>query len=355
MIKHALTRLRGEAQGKVTLRDRRKGSKWIWINVLLAFLASGVFLYLAFCDVDFAQLWREVRAAEGLYLFAAILAGGCTNVIRAVRWGVLYGKKPPAGVRTLFTSMMIGYMANNVLPARMGELVRIYVLKRKAGVSKSTSAATIFLERVTDALILVALVGALSFFVPLPKVVREGSRLAAIGFGALLLLLLFLSLRGENLMRPILRFAGALSYGARRILQGILERFIQGLGALRRGRQFMFVLLLTAAAWSIDAVSVNLVIRSMHLSMPWFASLFVLVVLSLSFVIPSAPGAVGTYEFFVMVALTPFVVETTQAAGLALVLHAVFLITSTSLGLICLWAERLSLSEVVKSARNQKE
>ena len=113
------------------------------------------------------------------------------------------------------------------------------------------------------------------------------------------------------------------------------------------------MLLLTLVIWGIEAASVGLVIRSLHLSLPWIASLSVVVVLSLSFIIPAAPGAVGTYEFFAVVALSPFAMQNSQAVGLALVLHAVMYATSTALGLVCLWAESLSLRKLMIGVGNR--
>jgi uncharacterized protein (TIRG00374 family) len=312
-----------------------------------------MFLYLALRGVDVAQVWRELQSAQYAPLVLAMCVGVVSNVVRAMRWGVLLGYTPPARLRFLFTSMMIGYLANNVLPARAGELVRIYVLERKVGVSKSTSAATVVVERLTDVLVLLAMVGLLSFFLPLPAVIRSGSQIAAAVFIAMAILLLFLALRGKSLLRLAAQRVAPLSHGLGQRVQGILERFVDGLSVLRSCRQALFVLMLTLVIWGIEAVSVGLVMRSLNLSLPWIASLFVLVVLSLSFVIPAAPGAMGTYEFFVVTALTPFAVDGNQAVGLALVLHAVVYVASTAQGLICLWAESLSWRELVKRTHNR--
>jgi uncharacterized protein (TIRG00374 family) len=169
------------------------------LSFALGLAVSVFFLYLALRGVNAGQLRRELQAARFTLLILAVAVGSITCIIRAVRWRVLLGKRQQATLRPLFTSMMIGYLANNLLPARAGELVRIYVLERRTGMSKSTSAATVILERLTDALVLLALIGVLSFFVPLPALIRDGSRIAAAGCLAVALFLLYIAARGHKL------------------------------------------------------------------------------------------------------------------------------------------------------------
>jgi uncharacterized protein (TIRG00374 family) len=309
-----------------------------------------VFLYLALRGVDLAEVWRELQRARAVPLGLATGLGVLSNIVRAMRWKVILGVHGRVRCGFLFTSMMIGYLANNLFPARLGELVRIWVLERRTGISKSTAGATVVLERLTDTLVLLVLVVLTSLFLPLPVVVRSGGQMAFTVFAALAVFLFFLAFRGKNLLSLAARRRGALAFGVGQRLQGIVERFIDGLSIFRSGKQALFTFALTAVIWGVEAISVWLVMTSLGLTLPWIASLLLVVVLSLSFIIPAAPGAVGTYEFFAVTALTPFAVEHTQAVGLAFVLHAVSYLTSTVLGLACLWAENLSVREVMLKA-----
>lgn len=316
---------------------------------------SGLFLYLAMRGTDIASVWQELRSASPVPLVLAMCVVAVSFWVRALRWGVLLGERQPVKVQFLFTSMMIGYLANNVLPARLGELVRIYVFHRKAGISKSKVAATVVLERLMDVLVLLALIGVLSFFLPLPPVIRSGSRMAAVICVALGMLLFFLALRGRGPARVAAQTVGWLSDSMGQKVQGTLERFVDGLSALRSGKQGLVALMLILGIWGMETISVGLIMRSLHLHLPWIASLFVLVVVSLSFAIPAGPGSVGTYEFFAVTALTPFAVDGSKALGLALVLHTVGYAMTSAVGLACLWTESLSLQEVVMRAQSEQE
>ena len=322
------------------------------LSFALGLVVSVFFLYLALRGVNAGQLRRELQAARFTLLILAVAVGSITCIIRAVRWRILLGKRQQATLRPLFTSMMIGYLANNLLPARAGELVRIYVLERRTGMSKSTSAATVILERLTDALVLLALIGVLSFFVPLPALIRDGSRIAAAGCFVVALFLLYIAARGHKLAYRLTHRVEAISPKIGQKLEKLFLLFADGLGVLRSGRHLISVLTLTLLVWAIEAVSVTLVISSLGLSLPRIAAVFILVVISLSALIPTAPGAVGTYEFFTVAALTPFAVGGNRAVGLALALHAVNYVTVTLLGVLSLSAESLSWRELTGNTRN---
>jgi hypothetical protein len=284
-------------------------------------------------------------------LGAAIGVAAASNLFRALRWKILLGSDARARLRHVFTSMMIGYLANNLLPARLGELVRVYALGRTAGVRKSTSAATVVLERLLDTVVLLALVLLVSVLLPGPDPVRRGSRLAFVVFAALATLLLLTARRDWSWVRRAMRRIRWPSAAAGRKLEQVLDRFLDGLYVLRSGRRALLTLALTLGIWCVEALSVGLVMTSLGLSLPWTASFLVVAVVTLSFVVPAAPGALGTYEFLVVTVLTLLAVQSAQAVGLAVVLHTVAYLTSTALGLACLWAERLSLRELVAKSR----
>jgi glycosyltransferase 2 family protein len=334
---------KGEQAGAPPAKSRRER-----VYLLLGLLLSSAFLYLVLRGVNPSLLWRQLRSVNPLLIVAAILIGSSSNLVRAVRWKVLLAEPAPIRFRHLFSSMMIGYMANNVLPARMGELVRVYLLKRKAGVSKSRAAATIVIERIIDALLLLSVVVAISVFLPLPALLRKSGLIAGVAFAGTGIVLLLLAFTGESAARQTGRIVGTVSQTLGKRTEQILVRFVQGLVALRSIRQISYVVLLTLAIWTLEAIAVGLVIGALNLSLPWIAAPFLLVVLSLSFVLPAAPGGMGTYEFFVVAAIAPFGLDNSSAVGLALVLHAIMYFTSGTLGLASLWTERLSLRELTQ-------
>ena len=320
-------------------------------RLLLGIAISGGFLYLALRGVALPQVWRRLELARPGPLGLAICVAAASNLFRALRWKIILGSDVPVRLRHVFTSMMIGYLVNNLLPARVGELVRLYALDRTAGVSKSTSAATVILERLVDILVLLVLLLLVSISLPLPDIVRSGSRLAFAVFVAFATLLLLLARRDRSAVQRAMRRIGWPSSAAGQRLENVLDRFLDGLGILRSGRRALLTLALSLVIWCVEALWVGLVMTSLGLSLPWTASFLLVSALTLSFIIPAAPGALGTYEFLVVTVLTLLAVQSAQAVGLAVVLHTVAYLTSTALGLACLWAESLSLRELVAKSR----
>lgn len=313
-----------------------------WLTFAVALLISAVLLYLSLRQANLAEVWAALASARlGLVVLAGCI-GVTSNLLRAMRWGVLLDIRPPNKLRILYTSTMIGYLVSNVVPARLGELARIYVLDLKERVSMSTSLATVFVERISDSLALLLLTAVLVSFIPFPPGLSAAIRLASLGLLVVMLVLVVFALRGARISAGVGRLVGRVSQPAGLRLSGMLERFMTGLSALRRPRQGAQVLGFTSLIWAVEAVVVRLVIASLDIDLPWFAPLLILVVVSLSFLIPAAPGGVGVYEYFTLLALAPFAISQTEALSIALLLHALVFVSATLQGLVSLWLEGVS-------------
>jgi glycosyltransferase 2 family protein len=319
-----------------------------YVTFGVCLLISAVFLALALRNVEWNQLIASLRNVNLSLIAAALGLTLVANLIRAVRWGILLGYAPGEKLPAVFSSMMIGYLGNNVLPARLGELIRIDSLYRQVGMSRSTSGATVLVERVVDLVILIGVVGVLAAFVPLPPAIDAVGWSLVVIFVAGLATLIALACGGRQLIALFTWLANAVSTRLGHKIEGLLERFMVGVQSLRTARKVTALLLLTTLLWGTEAVVVGLVLTAMGISLGWIAPLFLLVVLSLSFAIPAAPGAVGTYEFFAVVALSAFAVSATQASAVALLLHGIVYATSTGLGVLCLWSQSLSLTAMTK-------
>ena len=321
----------------------RKTLGWWVVSLLL----SAGFLLLAIRNVRVSELADILaRTSPGL-LALAVIAGGLGLVVRALRWGVFFGWSLGFGFGGLFRAMMIGTMANNILPARAGELVRIVLLRRSRGVSRGLCAGTVVLERSMDAWFLLVLAAGVTAGLPLPPLVRLGFRSAGILFAVVGVVLGAMAWRGTGVATWVEKLVGRVSARGGQFAGHLLARFSEGLHVLRSFSRLLFVLLLTAAIWLCEAAVIVLVARALGIDLSWLAALFTALVIALSFVIPAAPGAIGTYEYFTVTALSPFGVSQQEALGLALLLHAVSFFTTTATGLVCLWAESLSLRDVM--------
>lgn len=315
-------------------------------RLLLGVGISALFLWLALRNVEGAELVRSLREVRPLYLLVAFLF---TVVIRfwltALRWQVLLQPIKPIGAHRLFSVTMIGFMANNVLPARMGEFVRAYALGRTESLSKSLSFATIMIERVFDGLTLLGFLAVAVFFVPFPAWVAPAAEASLILYLAILGVMVWLWHRPETAARWLGRLLGRFPALQARAL-GILRSFTLGLEVLTRGHHLAAVLGLSILIWLGVVVGVQLAFRALGLSLPPIAGVVLVSIVSLGVMLPSSPGFVGTFQFFTVTSLALFGVPDSQGFSFSLVYHAMQYFPITAMGLAYLWWENLSLREV---------
>lgn len=263
--------------------------------------------------------------------------------------------------------VVVGYMANNLLPMRLGELVRSYYVGEREGISKTSALGTILIERVLDALTLLCFVAAIALFFPLtglaaalgqrfgiawPLLVAAGS----VPFVTLFALLLFLALYPARtrafagwLLRP-------LPYRLQTPLGGLIDMFLQGMIPMRSPRTLGLLFLMSIPIWLFESALFFFVGFSFGLHDVYdnlgelaVAATVVTAVANIGSSVPAAPGGLGLFELVAretLVLLTLASVDRSVAGGFAVVVHAALLLPMILLGQVFLWAEHLSLGKL---------
>lgn len=273
--------------------------------------------------------------------------------LRAVRWQYLMSPIKEITARKLFPYTVLGFMANNVLPFRAGELVRAYLLGEREGISKTSILATILVERVLDALtllVLLVLALAVSSQVTLPEEMTTAVAWASLVF----LGVLFLSLAAAFLSGAALALTGALV----RVLPGpwrprvqdLVRLFLAGLASLKQGRVLGMVSLISLLVWLAETGLFFLVGYGFRLpSLPFQAFLLAMSAANLAISIPPSQGGIGPFEVTAREAMKLFGVDPSLATAYAIGVHAALLVPITILGLFYLWREHLSLKAIAGS------
>lgn len=341
-----------------------RGKLWIGLAVSVATLA------LFLLTVDLGRMADALAEANYLYLIPGLALYLVSVFFRTVRWQVMLRHMKPIPIRRLYPIVVVGYMANNLLPMRLGELVRSYYIGEREGVSKTASLATIVVERVFDALVLLVFILAIAIFVPLGGLVEGFEEqlgiawpwlVAAVSvpFVALFGLLALLARYPERVravLRGILRFLPA---GLWNTLWGLLELFIHGLASMRSPRSLAMLLVLSAPIWLFEAGLFFMVGYAFDLhhvfDSSWELAVACLLVTSLANIgssIPAAPGGIGLFELVAretLVLLPLATVDRAVAGAFAAVVHAVLLLSMIILGQAFLWREHLSLRALWRS------
>ncbi len=328
--------------------------KRLWAGIGISLF----FLFLLFHKIDVAKLRLAFAEMDYRFLLPAVAATFMSYYMRAVRWKyLLVPLKSPTAMRNLFPATIIGYMANNLLPARLGEFVRAYVLGDKEGIDKSAVFATLVLDRLLDGFTVLLMLLLTFFTIQLPPG-KEGVQQGLVTGGYLvlviyLLVVLFLVLLKKYPLRTIGLIGKILQPLPSRLTEKIipiLGAFIEGLRFPSRMGQLAGLFGSSLLIWALAVWPVDLVLRSFGVSLPITASMFVMVFLVFAVMIPASPGYVGTYHAACVYALMALNLPKEQALSIAMVVHGISFFPVIFLGFYYLWRENLSLKTLGKGA-----
>jgi hypothetical protein len=303
-------------------------------QVWLSLAVSGLFLWLALRGLDLEEFWEALRGARYGWLIPAVGVYFGAVWARTWRWHYMLRALKPVSLGRLFPTVAISYMGNNVYPARAGEVLRAYVLKRDEDVSMSASLATILVERIFDGLVMLLFV-----FITLPTVpdlqpdLRQLVALASLAFFGALIAFLALASAPATARRVygslIRRFVPARFHDN---LLSLADRFMDGLVGLRRGRDLAMIFFTSTVVWLLETVKYWFV---MH-AFPFEASFFTLMLMNglanLALTIPAAPGGIGPFDWAGIETLAAFGIDRTLASAYTIVLHVALWFPITALG-----------------------
>ncbi len=306
-------------------------------------------------QADFAKVWREIESARLGILASALIPTALTYVLRSLRWQYLLAPIGPTRFSQAFRCTVIGFAANTVLPARVGEVVRPYLLARREGLPIPATFATIILERLLDLVTVLLMFGLFVFlFDPgmaaiNPEVyekVKVGGGLAAVASVAALVMVTVLAQMGSRVEPLVARVTRILPGGLGAKVAHLAHTFVQGMGVMRDPVRLGQSLLLSVPLWLSIAMGIWLVTVAFHMTIPFTGSFLIVALLVVGVAVPT-PGAVGGFhEAFRIGAAVFYGVENDRAVGAAIVLHAMSFLPITILGAIFMLQDGLSFGRV---------
>lgn len=335
----------GSEEGNIRLNV---GQVRLWGGTALSLL----FLALAFRGIGFRELGTALaRTNYGLVLIAVgiVIAGA---FVRTARWRLLfYPHHRQLRFGKLFAILLIGQMVNIIVPARLGELVRAYLLGEIEGENKARALGTIAVEKVVDMLMLLFFLIGLLLLMSLPHWVQESGKVVTIAAPVLLITLVLLAYQKEWLLSALARLLGLFPELIQARFMRQIEAALGSLDILRRWDLSLEVLGCSVLNWSLGAGINYLILLAMNIPLPFLAAVFLLLVLSLGVAVPSSPGKIGVFQYLTILALAVFGVERGLALSYSLVLHSVVFFPPSLLGAFFLWWENLDPGRLEQAAR----
>jgi len=315
-----------------------RGKVWLGVTV------SALLLWVAVRGVSLDEVLQQLRQVRPAWLVPLIGSIALRFWLTALRWQLLLKPVKRVGVHRLFGITMIGFMANNILPARLGEFVRAYALGRSESLSPSVPFATIVIERIFDGFtLLLFLVGGLSFLQPSPALLWAA---ALTGVLYLIVLGFLIALRMGHGMGILTWACSHLPSRLSGTAQHFLESFRAGLDVLTDVRAILGAALLSIVIWVVNAAGMEATFRAFSLDLPPYASFVVLGTIAVALVLPSAPGYVGPLQAGAVQGMAMLGVARDTALSLSIVYHLANYIPITITGLVYLSSMNLSLGEL---------
>ncbi|MEO5589884.1 MAG: lysylphosphatidylglycerol synthase transmembrane domain-containing protein [Gemmatimonadaceae bacterium] len=302
---------------------------------------SALLLWWTLRDVSMARVWQELMQASIPLFLASAICATLIFPLRAIRWRViLQPVAPKVRLGPLWSSTAIGMMANNLIPARAGEIARAYALSRQTGIPFATSIASLAVDRLFDMLALLLLAVAAFIDPAFPRNAEiAGQSLGGLAqFSGVVVLILsallyILAFFPAPLVQAFELFARRISPVLEEKGRIALLKFSEGLSVLRSPGRFALVLGWALAHWALNAFAFWLGFKAVGLSLPFSAALFIQMLIAVGVALPSAPGFFGFFEKLATVGLAVYGVAATQATSWAIGFHILSFIPITLIGM----------------------
>ena len=284
-------------------------------------------------SLDFSKAKEAFAQANYIYIIPAFFVYISSFLFRAWRWKYLLEHKKIVPIKNLLSVLMIGFMANQILPARLGEVARGF-------------------ERLWDALTLLLFLSIIMLIFPTSALFKKINFIGALIFVSMLLFIILLTFKKEKSLKLLKRILFFLPEKIMHKILNIIDLFIEGFRVLKKKRHLFLVTLTSICVWLVEIAAYFILSKCFHLQVPIYGIALVLILMNVGVMIPSSPGYVGTFEVFCIMGLGFFGVGEATAFAYAIILHAMMSIPIIILGLTFLWKEGMHLSDIQKSQDN---
>lgn len=336
--------------------------RWqFWVGALISIF----FIYRVLYKVDLAKLWHDFGTANYWWIIPGVAVYFVAVWVRAWRWHYMLRPLKAVPTRVMFPIVAIGYAGNNILPARIGEVLRAVVLKRREGIPVSASLATVIVERIFDGVVMLAFV-----FLNLPELAKLTTEIKVLGsfsiqdiavygaiafIGALVVFLLaamFPQQADKVLEWLVQRFVPS---SVRPRVLNVSRRFLGGLESLRSPLDALMIFVTSTVIWLLETVKYWFVMHAFGFQVSFFTLMLINGVVNLATTIPSAPGYLGTFDWPAIAILKAYGINQEIATSYTFVLHFALWLPITLLGMYYAGREGIQWGNVAMIEEAAKE
>lgn len=318
---------------------------------ILGFVTSIVLLYFSLRGIQFMEIWETLKRMNPALAFMPLIFIATAISLSSYRWSRISG--PTVRFKETFAAMLIGMFINNVLPARLGEVARGYVLCHKKGFSFTYAISTVLLDRFFDLTGLLILTFMFFPSASLPPLVSRGiyAIMGVLAFCVFTIILLSRESFANHLSRRFTTIEKSfLSKFAKRVIE--VQENLKRIGS---PMTIIFFIIISVLTWLSMSVALWLVIRALGIhSVPFTCIPFVCALLNIGITVPSSPGYVGVYQFLLVYLLSIFDVPRYEGFTISILYHASWYIPYTVVGFLFLLKEHLRIRDIQRLKGEQR-
>ena len=318
----------------------------------LGIIVSLIAIFYLVQQFDLQQSQEILKEARLNWLGLAAIAYLGLFPLRGLRWSWLLSDIRPVATRISTETFIVGAMANNILPARLGDLVRAYVLSRQANIPATTTFSNVLLERIIDGCTVIALLaGVLLLAPPDSQDFRLiGSLMAIIFFGAFVACLL-LAVAPKLFWTLLDPFLGQLPAQIAGKLKDRLFLLLEGLNVLRRPALMTKILVVSVLVWILEATVYMICQKAFGMQIPFSGLILVMSVLTLGLTAPSGPGFIGVFEGLILAGTLLYGIEQNTGLAFAIAIHLIHYVPVTVIGLGIAWRMGIKVTKLGETAQ----
>lgn len=311
-----------------------------WLYKAAGILVSVFFVYLAVRRVNLLDSLRVLGTVRPGWLVAAMAVYLSGFPIRALRWRRILRSQKALSLREILVPVLVGHMANNVLPARTGEVYRAHFLGRRVGMSRSVAVGSIVVERTLDGLMLVVVILLVLALFPQTHFLVGAALVTGVVFLVLAAGILLYGFAADSADRRIEQALGFLPRKLGGLVAPRIGLFLKGIRGVTTAGGYLEAGAYTVLIWAVEASAVALVIVSFGVTLPPGGYLLVFALASLGTTLPSGPGYIGPYQYAFVLGLGVFAVSKEEALAISVAAQLALLGSITVIGLALLWREQ---------------
>tara|TARA_E500000305_G_scaffold3796_1_gene3372 strand:- start:21335 stop:22366 length:1032 start_codon:yes stop_codon:yes gene_type:complete len=327
--------------------------------LLLGLIVTIVCLVAAVWGIDFEQIYTSFKRAN--YWTLPLMLGALFMFywLKAVRWQMLLEPIKKLTVAQVTPAMMIGFMGNNILPAHLGEFLRVYVLSRQFQIPKTTVLSTLVLERLFDVIAILCYLGIGIYFAPnLPERYHTISLIVASGIVVMIIAVAAYIIWTEAVIRLFRSIFSYLPFLPEKLTHLVLEMMragALGMTSLKSKRLCFGIIWTSFAQWLFNGLSIYIALWSFNIQVSPLAAFVVLGVTAFGVIVPSTPGFFGVVQLCFSVSLKAFGVASADAFSASIYYQLSQYFPVTIIGLYYSNREGLKFSEAEQEAENELE